>query len=70
MAAFDVVAINGALCNALGLDPAHIKNITIRLTGADVPRVEVEYSRRFLQDHPEFEATLANFRLVPADDDE
>lgn len=66
--AVDVVAINGALCEALGVDPAHVKAITVRLVATHLPTVEIEYGQRFLADHPELNDALARFKLVPADE--
>lgn len=63
----DAVAINGALCKALGLNPEHVKAVTIKLTAADAPKVEVEYSRRYLFEHPELADAIATFELVPID---
>lgn len=64
----DFVAVNGALCEALGVDPAHVRNITIRLEALDLPRVEIEYRPKFLADHPDLNDTLGRFKLVPADE--
>lgn len=37
----DAIAVNLAVCEALGLDPAHIKAMTIRLAAGAAPVVEV-----------------------------
>jgi len=59
------VETNIALCKALGLDPSHVKAVTIRLKATDTPRVEVEYGRRYLLDRPDLPDAIARFDLVP-----
>lgn len=65
MGTVNVVEVNVALCKALGLEPEHVKAITIRLVAMDAPRVDVEFSRRYVAEHPELAETIAKFELVP-----
>ncbi len=65
---FDVVAVNVAICEALGFLPSNVQAITIRLEATRPPEVTVEYAPHYLANFPEFEGTLARFELVPARD--
>lgn len=66
MAAIDQVAQRVALCEALGLDPHGIRSVTIKLQSGDKPNVvAVEYTARWLAEHPEFTEKLATFHLSP-----
>lgn len=65
MGTVNVVEANTALCKALGLDPHHVRSITLKMTAGDAPRMVVEYSARYVAEHPELGEAFRLFELVP-----
>lgn len=64
----DAIAVNLAVCEALGLDPSHVKAVTIRLAAGAAPVVEVvELPTR--NDAGALVSTLRSFTLVKNEDE-
>lgn len=59
----DIVGTNTELCEALGLDPADVKEVLIRLTTKAPPQVVVTYSARYMERHPELVGVLRQYWL-------
>lgn len=59
--------IGVAVCDALGLDPANVESVTIKLTATDAARVEVV---RFVTDDDgkKLNAVLKRYTLTESDD--
>lgn len=67
MGTVNVVETNKALCVALGLDPHHVRSVTLKMVAGDAPRMTVEYSARYVAEHPELGDAFRLFELVPID---
>lgn len=66
-----VAEMNVAICRALGIDPEGIRSLTLKLDHDDRPRIEVEYSLRYiaaLDLDPDAVVSQYAYELVPLAD--
>lgn len=46
----DVAEMNVAICEALGIDPAGIRSLSLVIMKDEVPRIEITYSARYINE--------------------
>ena len=65
----NIVEINTALCESLGIEAGDVKGITVTIAAHTAPTVNVEYSWPWIQEHlPHLSRVVGEFQLTKKTD--